>query len=76
MWNCEKECGYWDKGCTIEYNPETLLILCPCYEMVITQVNTHARDPTPRATPSRSGVKDQSQRAAQVGAVKGKEKVP
>lgn len=72
MWNCAKECGYWDgDGCTINYTPEAFLLLCPCYDLAI----THARDPTP-LTLSRSGVNDQSQRAAQKSAVKDRSQIP
>ncbi len=63
MWNCAKQCVYWDgSGCGIEYNPANLLLLCPCFDLAF----AHARDPTPaegQATSPTLEVNDRGQRS-------------
>ncbi len=67
MWSCEKNCGYYAKGegCTINYNAETLFVMCPCYEIAVT---ARVRDSPTRASvrnrarePTEAGVNDQSE---------------
>lgn len=70
MWSCAKQCGYWDgSGCGIDYNPASLLLRCPCFDLAI----THARDPTPFAG-QRSEPADRAGKRSSKS--KSKEKVP
>ncbi len=59
MWDCAKNCGYHNPdlgGCTIDHDPETLFIMCPCFQIAVnarvsdtpTRAPTHkrAREPT------------------------------